>query len=371
RGKDATSLTVQHERLHRQMLRELDRRPRRKPSKTAATRQSCATNARRAQFWARVSPCTVPTASAARWLLRSTRGPRRCRPSGRTPPSPERERFSAGRSRRRASFSRGRRAATRNRPSGSRRPGSTAVPSRCGKWSAWARRSAIWSTSSATRAAATRRCWWSLRSRATTHRSCATPRSMTLMAGPIDARKNPTQVDRVATTRSLRWFEMTAIQRVPAGEPGFLRKVYPGFLQLTAFVSLNVGRHADAHRRLYRDLLAGDEESAEVVRRFYDDYLAVMDLPAEYYLQTIASVFQRHHLARGEMVWRGKRPVRPAAIEATALFTVEGEKDDITGRGQTFAAHDLCTSIPAGRRQEYLQSGAGHYGVFSGRRWRE
>src|SRR5438105_3233080 len=118
------------------------------------------------------------------------------------------------------------------------------------------------------------------------------------------------------------------------------------------FVSLNVGRHADAHRRLYRDLLAGDEESAEVVRRFYDDYLAVMDLPAEYYLQTIASVFQRHDLARGEMVWRGKRPVRPTAIEATALFTIEGEKDDITGAGQTFAAHDLCTSIPAGRRQE-------------------
>jgi len=191
------------------------------------------------------------------------------------------------------------------------------------------------------------------------------------MAGPIDARKNPTQVDRVATSRSLRWFEMTAIQRVPAGEPGFLRKVYPGFLQLTAFVSLNPARHADAHRQLYRDLLAGDEEKAEVCRRFYDDYLAVMDLPAEYYLQTIASVFQRHDLARGEMVWRGKRRVRPAAIGTTALFTVEGEKDAITGAGQTFAAHDLCTSIPAGRRQEYVQSGAGHYGVFSGRRWRE
>ena len=124
------------------------------------------------------------------------------------------------------------------------------------------------------------------------------------MAGPIDARKNPTQVDRVATTRSLRWFEMTAIQRVPAGEPGFLRKVYPGFLQLTAFVSLNVGRHADAHRRLYRDLLAGDEESAEVVRRFYDDYLAVMDLPAEYYLQTIASVFQRSGGGKARSRWR-------------------------------------------------------------------
>ena len=191
------------------------------------------------------------------------------------------------------------------------------------------------------------------------------------MAGPIDARKNPTQVDRVATTRSLRWFEMTAIQRVPAGEPGFLRKVYPGFLQLTAFVSLNVGRHADAHRRLYRDLLAGDEESAEVVRRFYDDYLAVMDVPAEYYLQTVASVFQRHDLARGEMTFRQQQPIRPDLIRETALMTVEGEKDEITSAGQTSAAHALCPAIPEKRRRRHVQAGAGHYGVFSGRRWRE
>src|SRR3954464_1481288 len=198
-----------------------------------------------------------------------------------------------------------------------------------------------------------------------------TPRTMTLMAAPIDTRVTPTQVDRAAAGRPLHWFEMTAVHRVPAGEPGFLRKVYPGFLQLTAFVSLNVGRHADAHRQLYRDLLAGDEESAEAHRRFYDDYLAVMDVPAEYYLQTIASVFQNHELARGTMTWRGKAPIRPAAIRDTALMTVEGENDDITSVGQTSAAHDLCTSTPAERRVVYRQPGAGHYGVFSGRRWRE
>jgi poly(3-hydroxybutyrate) depolymerase len=198
----------------------------------------------------------------------------------------------------------------------------------------------------------------------------ATPRTMTLMAGPIDTRVKPTRVDRVATDRPLEWFERTAVYRVPAGEPGFLRKVYPGFLQLAAFVSLNPARHADAHRQLYRDLLAGDEESAEVCRRFYDDYLAVMDVPAEYYLQTVASVFQKHELARGEMTWRG-RPIRPAAIDRTALMTIEGEHDDITSVGQTSAAHALCPAIPAGRRRLHIQSGVGHYGVFSGRRWRD
>jgi poly(3-hydroxybutyrate) depolymerase len=199
----------------------------------------------------------------------------------------------------------------------------------------------------------------------------ATPRSMTLMAGPIDTRVNPTQVDRVATTRPLEWFELSAVHRVPAGEPGFLRRVYPGFLQLTAFVSLNAARHANAHRQLYRDLLAGDEESAEAHRRFYDDYLAVMDVPAEYYLQTIATVFQRHDLARGEMTWRGTQRIRPETIRATSLMTVEGENDDITSVGQTAAAHALCTGIPEARQCRYVQSGVGHYGVFSGRRWRE
>jgi poly(3-hydroxybutyrate) depolymerase len=202
-------------------------------------------------------------------------------------------------------------------------------------------------------------------------RDCATPRSMTLMAGPVDTRVNPTRVNRFATTHSLEWFELTAVHRVPAGAPGFLRRVYPGFLQLAAFVSMNPGRHAEAHRQLYRDLLAGDEESAEVHRRFYDDYFAVMDVPAEYYLQTIASVFQRHDLARGAMTWRRKLPVRPAAIRDTSLMTVEGENDDITAVGQTSAAHALCSSIRSSRRVAYRQPGAGHYGVFSGRRWRE
>ncbi len=202
-------------------------------------------------------------------------------------------------------------------------------------------------------------------------RDATTPRSMTLMAGPIDTRVNPTQVDRFATSHSLEWFERTVAHRVPAGDPGFLRPVYPGFLQLTAFVSMNPARHADAHRQLYRDLLAGDEESAEAHRRFYDDYLAVMDVPAEYYLMTVAGVFQRHDLARGAMTWRGKVPIHPAAIRRTALMTVEGENDDITSVGQTSAAHGLCTSIPSDRRVLYRQAGAGHYGVFSGGRWRE
>jgi len=141
-------------------------------------------------------------------------------------------------------------------------------------------------------------------------------------------------------------------------------------LQLTAFVALDPLRHADAHRELYRSLLAGDEESAEAHRRFYDDYLSVMDVPAEYYLQTVSTVFQKHLLARGQMTVRG-RPVRPDAIRATGLMTVEGEDDNITGVGQTSAAHALCTAIPEARRRQYVQPGAGHYGVFSGRRWRE
>jgi poly(3-hydroxybutyrate) depolymerase len=194
---------------------------------------------------------------------------------------------------------------------------------------------------------------------------------MTLMAGPVDTRVSPTKVDRLATDRALEWFETAAVHRVPAGEPGFLRKVYPGFLQLTAFVSLDPLRHADAHHQLYRDLLAGDEESAAAHRRFYDDYLAVMDVPAEYYLQTVSTVFQKHLLARGEMTFRGAQLVRPAAIRDTALMTIEGEKDDITGLGQTSAAHGLCSGLADERKLKYVQPGAGHYGVFSGRRWRE
>jgi len=199
----------------------------------------------------------------------------------------------------------------------------------------------------------------------------ALPRTLTLMGGPVDTRVNPTAPNRLARSRSLEWFETAMVCRVPAGEPGFQRRVYPGFLQLSAFMSMNYDRHAEAHVKLWRDLVAGDDEGARVHRRFYDNYLAVMDMPAEYYLQTVATVFQRHDLALGRMVYRGARPVRPEAIRGPALMTIEGEKDDITGLGQTFAAHALCAGIPAERRFHHVQAGVGHYGLFSGRRWRD
>ena len=199
----------------------------------------------------------------------------------------------------------------------------------------------------------------------------ASPRTLTLMGGPVDTRVNPTVPNRLATSRPVDWFETTMVYRVPAGEPGFLRRVYPGFLQLSAFVSMNYDRHAESHLQLWRDLVAGDDEGARAHRGFYDDYLAVMDMPAEYYLQTIVSVFQRHDLARGRMLYRGARPIRPDSIRGPALMTVEGEKDDITGLGQTFAAHALCAGIPAERRSHHVQVGVGHYGIFSGRRWRD
>jgi poly(3-hydroxybutyrate) depolymerase len=199
----------------------------------------------------------------------------------------------------------------------------------------------------------------------------ATPRSMTLMASPIDARVSPTKVNRFAASRPLAWFELTAVHRVPMGDPGFMRKVYPGFLQLAAFVSMNPSKHANAHRQLYRDLVAGDAESAETHRRFYDDYLSVIDVPAEYYLQTVKTVFKTHDLARGVMTWRGTRRVRPDLVRRVALMTVEGANDDICGSGQTSAAHALCSAIPDERRRRYVAPGVGHFGVFSGRRWRE
>ena len=198
----------------------------------------------------------------------------------------------------------------------------------------------------------------------------ATPQTLTLMGAPIDTRLHPTPVDDFATGRSLDWFERSVVQEVPAGEPGAGRKVYPGFLQLAGFISMNPSVHAKAHWKLYRDLIDGNEDDAQTHRRFYDDYLAVMDVPAEYYLQTVASVFQRHDLARGEMTWRGRK-VRPGAIRGTALFTIEGEDDDITAPGQTFAAHALCSGIPPERKRHHLQPDSGHYGIFSGRRWRE
>ncbi len=196
------------------------------------------------------------------------------------------------------------------------------------------------------------------------------PASMILMGGPIDTRINPTKVNRLATGRSLSWFERTVIHSVPFNHPGHGRRVYPGFLQLQGFVSLNLERHVGEHLDLFNNLVRGDGDSAAQHRKFYDEYLSVMDLPAEYYLDTIRSVFQDHDLARGRMTWRG-RAIEPERIEKTALMTIEGERDDITGIGQTEAAHRLCSGLPAAMRRHHLQPKVGHYGVFNGRRWRE
>jgi poly(3-hydroxybutyrate) depolymerase len=198
----------------------------------------------------------------------------------------------------------------------------------------------------------------------------AQPRSMTLMGGPIDTRRAPTEVNRYAKTRSLRWFDTHVITRVPLKYPGYMRRVYPGFLQHSGFVAMNPDRHLQAHIDFYNHLVEGDGESAEAHRRFYDEYNAVMDLSAEYYLETLDMVFMRHLLPLGEMTVAGRR-VKPWAIRDTALFTVEGELDDISGPGQTEAAHDLCSNIPAGKKEHYLVPGVGHYGIFSGKRWRE
>ena len=202
------------------------------------------------------------------------------------------------------------------------------------------------------------------------HDDPAQPASMTLMGGPIDTRRAQTEVNRYAKERSLRWFETQVIGRVPLRYPGYARRVYPGFLQHAGFVAMNQDRHLKAHSDFYHHLIEGDGDSADAHRKFYDEYNAVMDMPAEYYLETIEMVFQKHLLPRGEMVLRGER-VAPGAIRKTALFTIEGELDDISGIGQTEAAHDLCTAIPAARKQHYLVPGVGHYGIFSGRRWRE
>jgi polyhydroxyalkanoate depolymerase len=199
------------------------------------------------------------------------------------------------------------------------------------------------------------------------HDPC-TPRTLTLMAGPIDGRVNPTPVNQLATTRPLSWFEENVIAVVPFRYAGAGRLVYPGFLQLGAFMSMNLRRHLDRQIGLYADLIGGHLDEATATKAFYDEYFAVLDIPAEFYLQTVDVVFQRFLLARGELTWRG-RPVRPAAIHRTALLTVEGERDDICSVGQTMAAQDLCSSIAAPRRLHYVQPGVGHYGVFSGRAW--
>lgn len=196
------------------------------------------------------------------------------------------------------------------------------------------------------------------------------PKSMTMMGGPIDTQSNPTSVNDFATRRPLSWFEQHVIQRVPVKYPGAMRRVYPGFLQLTGFIAMNPERHLESHHDYYNHLVEGDGESAEAHRRFYDEYNAVMDLPAEYYLDTIVRVFQKQSLARGILDVAGER-VTPAAIKKTALFTIEGELDDISGSGQTQAAHTLCTGLPAARRQHFTAPAVGHYGIFSGRKYRE
>src|SRR5439155_1349889 len=195
------------------------------------------------------------------------------------------------------------------------------------------------------------------------------PNSMILMGGPIDTRVNPTGVTTLAERRGIDWFRRSVITKVPFPNPGVLRDVYPGFLQLNGFVSMNLDRHIEAHRKLFRHLVDGDGDSAQKHREFYDEYLAVMDLCAEFYLQTVDTVFVRHALPKGEMTHRGQR-VDPAKIRRVALLTVEGEHDDISGVGQTEAAHRLCVNIPAERKAHWLQPGVGHYGVFNGSRFR-
>lgn len=197
----------------------------------------------------------------------------------------------------------------------------------------------------------------------------AQPRTMTLMGGPVDTRAAPTVVTKLAAQHSIQWFERHVVATVPPWHPGAFRRVYPGFLQLAAFISMNPDRHVEAHRRMFQHLVKGDEESAAAHRRFYDEYLAVMDVPARYYLQTVETFFQKHDLAAGTMMVRGER-VDPSAIQRTALLTVEGELDDISAPGQTIAAHVICSNIPVSRRGQYLQPAVGHYGIFNGRKWR-
>lgn len=197
-----------------------------------------------------------------------------------------------------------------------------------------------------------------------------TPRTLTMMGGPIDARKSPTAVNNLAMNKSYGWFEANVIYRVPPNFPGAGRRVYPGFLQHTGFVAMNPDRHLQSHYDYFRHLIAGDDDSADAHRQFYDEYNAVLDMPAEYYLDTIKTVFQDFALVNGTWVVAGE-PVRPQDISASALLTIEGELDDISGAGQTRAAHGLCSGIPKARQFHYDVEGAGHYGIFSGRRWRE
>ncbi|GIL06906.1 MAG: intracellular PHB depolymerase [Betaproteobacteria bacterium] len=196
------------------------------------------------------------------------------------------------------------------------------------------------------------------------------PKSMTMMGGPIDTRRSPTAVNALAQRKTYEWFENNVIFKVPSSYPGYLRSVYPGFLQHAGFVAMNPDRHLNSHWDYYLDLVKGDQDDVESHRRFYDEYNAVLDMPAEYYLDTIRIVFQEHRLPNGTWYVRGQR-VAPEDIKTVALFTIEGELDDISGSGQTQAAHDLCRNIPKSRQKHLTAQGVGHYGIFSGRRWRE
>ena len=195
------------------------------------------------------------------------------------------------------------------------------------------------------------------------------PATMTLMGGPVDTRRNPTAVNLLAKEKGTAWFRDNVIMQAPWPVPGFMRDVYPGFLQLSGFMGMNLDRHINAHKQFFMHLVKNDGDGAEKHRDFYDEYLAVMDLTAEFYLQTVDTVFVRHALPKGEMTHRGA-PVDPKAIRNVALFTIEGENDDISGLGQTEAAHDLCSNIPQDMREHYMQPAVGHYGVFNGSRFR-
>ncbi|NLJ63458.1 MAG: polyhydroxyalkanoate depolymerase, partial [Alcaligenaceae bacterium] len=195
------------------------------------------------------------------------------------------------------------------------------------------------------------------------------PKSLILMGGPVDTRESPTQVNRLATTKPYSWFENNLIHRVPARYPGSGRRVYPGFLQYIGFVAMNPDRHMSSHYEFYNHLVKGQDDSAEAHRRFYDEYNAVLDMPAEFYLDTIKIVFQEHALPKGTWEIDGEL-VNPAAITKTALFTIEGELDDISGLNQTRAAQHLCANLAEDKKQHHIALGSGHYGIFSGRRWR-
>ncbi len=198
----------------------------------------------------------------------------------------------------------------------------------------------------------------------------ARPKTLTMMGGPVDTRKAPTAVNTLATQRPHSWFQQNAIATVPMIYGGAGRKVYPGFLQLAGFMTMNLGNHLVSHFEMFKHLVVGDEESADSTREFYDEYLSVCDMTAEFYLQTVDVVFQRHLLPKGEYEHRGQR-VDPAAIKDTALLAIEGERDDISGIGQTRAGLDLATKLPAGKKQYLMAKDVGHYGIFNGRKWRE